>query len=224
MLAWTCRRLRQLTRHAIVCRPLTENLVRYAGRHCFSSLLRFGIDMGFKHTMLTCFDSKPEGHVNAMASACQLMEAQYRDQSKRTYLCDTAALWGHCECLMYLHAKGFAFGDSTFSSAASNGHLDCMQFLYEQGCKWNEATCSAAASGRTVRRTAAGVIVTYDRSLVCLKFLRERGCPWDHRTVATAAWHGNMLCLDYATDQGCDLTQDQDNVFNFLQHDVDLEP
>ena len=40
-------------------------------------------------------------------------------------------------------------------------------------------------------------------NLECLKYAREQGCDWDERTCWSAAKYGQLECLKYAHENGC---------------------
>jgi hypothetical protein len=40
-------------------------------------------------------------------------------------------------------------------------------------------------------------------NVMCLTYLRQQGCEWDWKTAAYAAKNGNTECLEYAIRHGC---------------------
>ena len=107
--------------------------------------------------------------------------------------CAFAALYGHLECLKYLHEEAKAPWDSvTASWAASNGQLHILEYLVERKYdKYDEGACQLAAE---------------NGHLDCLKYLRETAkAPWDEDAVREAHENNHPECLQYLLDNNCPL-------------------
>jgi hypothetical protein len=81
--------------------------------------------------------------------------------------------------------------------AVHTGNIECLKFLHEEGYKWD----LDAASVLAVKGSLEG--------LKWLKSIGPQGGPydvWDSHVVAAAAQAGQLECLIYAHQNGCELT------------------
>ena len=107
--------------------------------------------------------------------------------------CAFAALYGHLECLKYLHEEAKAPWDfRTAAWAAENGHLHILEYLVER--KYDQfstyACKNAANSGH----------------LDCLKYLHETAkAPWDEDAVRVAHEIDHPECVQYLLDNNSPL-------------------
>ena len=107
--------------------------------------------------------------------------------------CAFAALYGHLECLKYLHEEAKAPWDSTTARlAAANGHLHILEYLVERKYyKYDVGACWYAAR---------------NGHLDCLKYLRETAkAPCDEEAVYYAHEKNHPECLQYLLDNDCPL-------------------
>jgi hypothetical protein len=130
---------------------------------------------------------------------------------------------GHISCVKYAHEHGCEWGEKTTYFAAYNGYFDILKYAIDNGCYVHEDTCNAAA---------------YYGDLSILQYVIEKGCSWDEEITKHAAsnpritnlefltyiyqnaggWHpttcetaassGNLECLKYAHEHGCDWSGD----------------
>ena len=107
--------------------------------------------------------------------------------------CANAALYGHLECLKYLHEEAKAPWDSwTASWAAENGHLHILEYLVERKYdKYDVDACwYAAMKGHSD----------------CLKYLHETAkAPWSSEAVRVAHEYEHTECVQYCLDNNCPL-------------------
>ena len=105
-----------------------------------------------------------------------------------------AAKYGHLECLKYLHENGNIWCHIVIDYAAESGHLKCLRYLHENKCEWSSTTVSNAAK---------------NGHLECLKYLYDKGCPfeWCKETTLDAAKNGKLECLKYLIEK-CEWCKD----------------
>ncbi len=118
-----------------------------------------------------------------------LIWAREHDIPWDSVTCSSASLNGHLGCLKWARKNGCEWNQYTCAYAAQNGKLECLKWAREKGCEWNEYTCSLAAS---------------NGHLEILKWARENGCVWDFETCEFAAENGQLECLIWARENGCD--------------------
>jgi hypothetical protein len=99
-----------------------------------------------------------------------------------------AAMYGHLDCLKFLHSIGAPWGLWTTIRTAAAGQMACLKYLVENGCLVGASTCADAAKGGHHE---------------CLRYLHKHGCPWDSRTTEAAASHGDIRCMEYAVVESC---------------------
>ena len=98
---------------------------------------------------------------------------------------ETAAEYGHLDCLKFICEHGCPLGTACLS-AARGGYLDCLEYTYKRGEYWPPCTSAAAAW-----------------NLECLTYAHTHGCPWDEETCSEAIEHENLDCFMYAYKNGC---------------------
>jgi hypothetical protein len=106
-------------------------------------------------------------------------------------ICSNAAFHGALDVLAFARENGIPWDLDTCDGAAQGAKLDVLQWVIERGCPLETSACEVAAE--------VG-------HLDVLKFLRARDppCPWGPRVAAGAAANGNLECLKWLHENGCE--------------------
>ena len=140
-----------------------------------------------------CTRAAANGHLACLKYAhengCQM-------DSKET--CANAAFGGNIECLKYAH-RTTGWDQKTLLFAAIRNNIECLKYAYENGCP---ITSGARDDSYNILVSAA----IGSNSPVCMKYAREvMGCIWKASVCEAAARKGNLACLQYAVQNGCEV-------------------
>mgnify|MGYP001598206709 CR=1 FL=1 len=145
---------------------------------------------------------------------------------KTAYSCLAAAANGHLDCLKYAHENGCKLDKYTSLAAASNGHLDCLIYANEnnENNDWDYHTCLLSIhyfncflyvfnnnNWLEEERLRVVDITRYAAEigqLDCLRYAHENGCELTEVTCIAAAANGHLDCLKYAHENGCEWDKD----------------
>jgi hypothetical protein len=99
---------------------------------------------------------------------------------------NTAAEYGHLDCLKYMHEHsvgGCSWDVTACFIAAENGHLDCLRYAHENGCQMDDYACFIAAQ---------------NGHLDCLRYAHENGCVINEQMFTNVHPH----CMQYLREHG----------------------
>ena len=106
-------------------------------------------------------------------------------------ICGNAAFHGALDVLAFARENGIPWDHDTCAGAAQGVQLDVLQWAIDRGCPLEMSACEVAAC---------------EGYIDVLKFLRTRDppCPWGPRVAAGAAANGNLECLKWLHENGCE--------------------
>lgn len=134
----------------------------------------------------TVFDAAAEGGHLA------IMELVYEDarHALGPHTAEAAAMSGSMAALKFVEAHGIALDASTVITATQNGHVLMAIYAFNATKDRSEGMMiSAATEGYSM----------------LMKHFHDNGVPWSKLVSYNAASHGNLDCLAYACENGCEV-------------------
>jgi hypothetical protein len=125
----------------------------------------------------------------AQVGNLEILKYIYHNTPLNLKVCQTAAHYGHLDCLRYAHEVArVPLYTSVLETAAQYGHLDCLKYIYE-----NER--------RYVPFTRLTILAAENGHLDCLKYIYENSVALPPMMVVEAAEgaakNGHLDCLKY---------------------------